>query len=362
MILIAIWGFAYGGIGVGLFALLFLGIFSCYIYTVWEKIPFATANLVTGTTAIKHNCGVTLIGYFTVIVAFGWSILWAVVVIGLQHKLVECEEIDGKEVCTNPNYLVYFLLLISYFFVHQVLKNVVHVTVAGVIGSWWFEPSSRGCCGASIAGSFIRSITTSFGSICFGSLIVAILQAIRALVDYAKSNDDISGALACCIDCILSCLESLMEYFNKWAFVYVGLYGYGYCEAGKSVMTLFKDRGWDAIIADDLVGMVLGMLSFVVGLLVGAISMLFVVWTDWFEDYIKFFDDGEGELNAKVFVFILGFIIGLVMCSILMGSIDSSVLAVIVLFAEAPAEFDSNYPDLSRQMRDAYASAYPGYE
>ena len=37
------------------------------------------------------------------------------------------------------------------------------------------------------------------------------------------------------------------------AFVYVSLYGYSYLEAGKNVITLFKNRGWEAIIADDLI-------------------------------------------------------------------------------------------------------------
>lgn len=362
--LVVFWGFASGNVVAGVIGLIFLALFCCYAWAVWSRIPFATANLLTATTAIKSNCGVTLFGYVVVIAAFGWSILWATVMIGVQDSLISCEKIDGQEVCSTPNYLYIFLLLLSYFFVHQVLKNVVHVTVAGVVGTWWFEPSSTGCCGTSIAGSFIRAVTTSFGSICFGSLIVAFIQALRALVDYAKANDDIGSVLACCIDCLLGCLESLVEYFNKWAFIYVGLYGYGYCEAGKSVMTLFKDRGWDAIIADDLVGMVLGMLSLVVGLVTGGISIAFLTVTPWFDDYLEFYDgdDGAGETSAKIFLFILGLVIGLVMCSILMSSIDSAVLAVIVLFAEGPAEFETNYPELSTQMREAYATAHPGYE
>lgn len=32
--------------------------------------------------------------------------------------------------------------------------------------------------------------------------------------------------------------------------VYVGVYGYGYIEAGKNVFQLFHNRGWEAIIAD----------------------------------------------------------------------------------------------------------------
>ena len=97
-------------------------------------------------------------------------------------------------------------------------------------------------------------MTTSFGSICFGSLLVAIVQAIRQIVEAARRNDDLGPFIACCIDCILGCIEGLLEYFNKWAFVYVGLYGYGYYEARKNDMAL-------AIIADDLVGMAMGLLS-----------------------------------------------------------------------------------------------------
>jgi hypothetical protein len=81
------------------------------------------------------------------------------------------------------------------------------------------------------------------------SLLVAILEALKALAQAARANDD-SGIGACIAECIFGCLASILEYFNKWAFVYVGVYGYSYLEAGKNVFTLFKNRGWEAIIAD----------------------------------------------------------------------------------------------------------------
>merc|ERR1740139_1328013 len=347
----------------GIIAVIFFLLFCCYAKAVWSRIPFATANLVTGTKAIKANFGVTLIGYFMIVLAMGWTVLWVTAFLGVQDSIITCvtaEDANGEDVtmCENPNYGILFLFLVSYYFVHQVLKNVVHVTVAGVVGTWWFAPDEKGCCGKAIFGSLCRALTTSFGSICFGSLIVAAIQALRTLVDVAKSNDEIGNTLACCIDCLLSCIESIVEYFNKWAFIYVGLYGYGYCEAGKSVMTLFKDRGWDAIIADDLIGMVLGMLSLVVGLITGAFTLVFVETTSWFDEFLE--DNTKG--NAQVLAFIIGLIVGIFMCSILLSAIDSAVLAVIVLFAEAPAEFESNYPELSQDMRKAYAKAHPGYE
>lgn len=80
--------------------------------------------------------------------------------------------------------------------------------------------------------------------------------------------------------------------------MYVGLYGFGYCEAGKNVIQLFKDRGWEAVIADDIVGGVLGMLSLFVGLITCAISILAADQSSWFDEIINTF---EGD-NTFVFV------------------------------------------------------------
>ena len=53
-----------------------------------------------------------------------------------------------------------------------------------------------------------RALTTSFGSICFGSLLVALIQALKQLAHEARQNGD-SGILACIAECILGCLESI---------------------------------------------------------------------------------------------------------------------------------------------------------
>jgi hypothetical protein len=43
-----------------------------------------------------------------------------------------------------------------------------------------------------------------------------------------------------------------------------------------------------------------------------------------------------------------------------MSTIASAVNTSIVLFADAPAEFEKNYPDLSHEMLQAYLTAHPG--
>ena len=67
------------------------------------------------------------------------------------------------------------------------------------------------------------------------------------------------------------------------------------------------------------------------------------------------------EQNGAVVVgaFLIGAAIGFVLCSTLFGLVSSAVNAVIVCFAEAPAEFQSNHPVLSHQMITAWREAYP---
>lgn len=52
------------------------------------------------------------------------------------------------------------------------IKNVVHVTCAGTMASWYFVTNEPNV----VASAFRRACTFSFGTICFGSLIVAVLR------------------------------------------------------------------------------------------------------------------------------------------------------------------------------------------
>jgi len=181
------------------------------------------------------------------------------------------------------------------------------------------------------------------------------LQALKALTNAARSENG-DSFLLCLAECIIACLEDIMKYFNKWAFVYVGLYGYSYIEAGKNVFTLFRNRGWEAIIADDLVSNVFFFLSLVVG---GICAGIGYAINENAANGTWFANAPDTGANVQTTNAVLGFIIGLVLSSILLSTIGSAVNAVIVCFAEGPAEFEVNHPELSRKMRETWLKFYP---
>ena len=180
-------------------------------------------------------------------------------------------------------------------------------------------------------------------------MLVAILQALRALASAARGNGD-GNFLACIAECILGCLASILEYFNKWAYIYVGIYGYSYMESGKAVMQLFADRGWDAVIADDLVGNAIFLTSVVAGLFIGAIGVGYASANSSFSDLAG----GSGWA-----AFLIGLLAGLCICSILLSTVASGVNTVIVMFADAPREFQANHPELSQKMTSTWNQFYP---
>lgn len=56
------------------------------------------------------------------------------------------------------------------------------------------------------------------------------------------------------------------------------------CTAGSNVMTLFKSRGWSAIVADVLVDTVLLMVSLAIGILTGLSLALLASVANWSQE------------------------------------------------------------------------------
>jgi Plasma-membrane choline transporter. len=334
-------GFVSGSTEAGIMGLIIFVLAVCYAFAIWSRIPFAAANLITASTAIQANMGVTVFAFGAIILNGLWMVFWSVSAYSTLYVLGGCD-IDGT--CANDIPAVYsFLFLLSLYWTAQVIKNVVHVTVAGTVGTWWWAPlEANSCCSSAVMDSHKRALSYSFGSICLGSLLVAIIQTLKSLAESARQNDD--GILKCIADCVLGCLETIMEIFNEWAFVYVGLYGYSFVEAAKNVMTLFKARGWTAIITDYMVDRVLLMISFGNGMLSGALAAGI--------SYTL-------QLNLEGIAFGVGFLVGLILTSVVLSVVGSGVNTVIVCYAEDPATFEINHFDLSMRMRSSWREAFP---
>ena len=62
--------------------------------------------------------------------------------------------------------------------------------------------------------------------------------------------------ILCVLRCLLNLLGDIVDYINSYAFVYVALYGDSYLQSAKNLWKMFKSKGIEALINDDLVKMI----------------------------------------------------------------------------------------------------------
>jgi len=348
--------FAWGTIGIGISPKSFVpitGIIALmltvgYMFVVWDRIPFASANLTTALSGVGDNLGLVGVAFFFQFLALVCSIYYSFTFVGLHDAISNGDLMDLGD---NGKIAVDVLLLVSYYWTYQVLRHIVIVTVAGTIGSWWFKKPSA------LYSTFLQATVFNFGSICYGSLFVGFVQLLRQFTEGLRPNRD-DSAMMCLYECcvffqerLVSCVDDLADSFTPWAYTYIGLYHYGLKDAGHKANELFDRRGWSRIVTDDLVPTVLSMVSLVIGGLSGSFAVILQAL------------DGHGltSFGHPVLVsFTIGFVVGIVLSTILFSIISSSVAAVIVCFAGSPVEFHQNYPELSHEMRLAWREVWPG--
>eukprot|EP00696_Hemimastix_kukwesjijk_P004982 gnl/Hemi2/16355_TR5446_c0_g1_i1.p1 gnl/Hemi2/16355_TR5446_c0_g1~~gnl/Hemi2/16355_TR5446_c0_g1_i1.p1 ORF type:complete len:514 (-),score=171.44 gnl/Hemi2/16355_TR5446_c0_g1_i1:151-1692(-) len=307
-----------------------------YIWWVKERIPFAAALLQIAATCVQQYPGTILVTIVTLIPQVAYVCFCSIAIATISNANT------GNE-GSNTNsawYAIVVFLLFSMFWVLQVLKNIVHVTVSGVFASWYFLQSREGS--APTCSALRRACTYSFGSICFGSLIVAFLQTLRALVNNQKNNKNANALAVCLADCILGCLEKLMEFFNKFAYTYVAIYGKSFMEAASAVVHLFRHRGFEAVVNENMVGGVLSLSALAVGFFTGLISGLWAYFA------------GVNEWGAVAGVAVL---IGAVIGVLVMEVVDAAVTTTFVCFAEDPKALNTAARQAEYQL---LVSTWPG--
>jgi len=325
---IALVSFMYGSYIYGFFVLI-MAIFIGICMITWRnRIPFATEMLKTITKLTAEYPGTVYLTYTSILFQLGWALFWLFGV-SLMGKFPESQ--FG---------IIAFFLLVSFYWTSQVIKNVVHVSCAGVYATWYFLTGDIGMPRNPTLGALKRSMTFSFGSICFGSLIVAVIKALRALVHGARGQGN--QFVKCIIECLLGILDRLVQYFNHYAFTVVAIYGRSYCEASSQVWDLLHSDGIEAIINDDIIGSVLGITS----LTGGALTSIFGGLLGY-----SLMPGGYYWVSTAI----LGFLIGFVLVAMTMEVIDSGVASIFVCFALDPLALYRTDPQLYQRFKTTYS-------
>lgn len=141
--------------------------------------------------------------------------------------------------------------------------------------------------------------------------------------------------------------EWLVEWFNRYAYINIALYGNAYIKAAKETWRLMADRGIDALVNDSLVNIVFTCGAFVIGLLTSLFAFVYEKLTN-----PQYLQNDSGYFSIILLVsFGLGLNIAMAVGS---GSIASGVSTFFVALAEDPQVMAQRDPELFDMIRAKY--------
>ena len=315
-----------------------------------DAIPFAAANLRCAAAAASEHAAIFLVALGGVAVSLVFVPAWFYGALGALDASAPagCDGLsdDAAEQC-GGNAGVGLWLLLTLVWTLQFVRYTTHVTSAGVVASWWFGAApGAGVAGGVVAGALLRALTSSAGTAALAALVIAVLEVLRFLAHQAarrRGRDHCAVQLA---GCVLGCLESLAEYFNKWALTYAGVYGDSLVEAGRAVAALFERRGFDALVNDSIVDSALALAGALVGVLTALVAALLAA--------------AAGHSGGVVaLVALVALIAGFYVCSVAVGVVSAGVATVYVCFAEDPAALAATHPAEHDALVEAWRVKYP---
>lgn len=253
----------------------------------------------------------------------------------------------------------------------QFISGVGMMSMAGAICAWYFSrvPSSAAapascnpfacCCGRApavakgvnpprtwydietwpILASFGRTLRYYLGTVAFGSLLIAILQFIRAVLAYInrkmtdqakRSGQDTTMIkfVGCCVSCCLWCIQKCVEMVTRNAYIFTAMRGTSFCESAGSVFRVLTAN--TAVIA--AVNIMSEIIMFLGKLLI-AVGSTWVAYA--IVDNVKDFQPGGAKaLSSTWLVILVTFFFAYVVASAFMIVFDIAVDSVLLCYLQ----------------------------
>lgn len=158
----------------------------------------------------------------------------------------------------NNTRLAFLYLLFCWFWTSQFVVAAGQIMSALSFSAWYFTRDKKTEGNSTVFWAFRVTFFNHLGTAAYGSLVIAIIKTIRAVLAYLQRKAKKSGnQLALCIlrvlQCCMWCLEKCMKFLNKNAYIQTAINGYSFCKACRAAFFLIA-RNVLRVIAVSYVG------------------------------------------------------------------------------------------------------------
>ena len=329
-----------------------------------SRIAFSALILETAVTCLQLFPSTLLVALVGIVAQCVWLAVWLLSASSIYYTLTRNLSLqhfgshgqyDGSDVTVN---VVLLSLVLSYYWTVMVITYVVHCTVAGVAAAWYFLFPTAAMPSSPTLSALKRAVTLSFGSICLGALIIAAVKTARALLSFIaqrrqedRERSVVVDCLLYCAQCLLSVLDSVLEYINTYAFTRIAIYGEPFCQAADSSLELLQQRGLDAVINDSLIGNVLQLGALVCGLCTAVLASSL--------SWLLLPAAVQASGVSVGLIATISFFLGLGVTMTAAEAVNATVVALFVCLAEDPAALARTKPAVYERLVGNMQSWYP---
>ncbi|XP_046905410.1 choline transporter-like protein 5-B isoform X2 [Hypomesus transpacificus] len=154
-------------------------------------------------------------------------------------------------------------------------------TLAGAFASYYWalkKPNDIPTC--PLFSSFSRAIRYHTGSLAFGSLILAVVQMFRIVLEYLDhklkgAHNAFARFLLCCLKCCFWCLEHFIKFMNRNAYIMIAIYGKNFCTSAKDAFFLLMRNVVRVAVLDKVTDFLLFLGKLLISGSVGVLAFFF---------------------------------------------------------------------------------------
>jgi len=139
---------------------------------------------------------------------------------------------------------VFLYSLFGYLWMNAFIIGVTQFIISASCALWYFSSTSD----TAGSGSLIRGLYWVFryhlGSIAMGAFLIALVQFIRIIFEYYKSQLDkakenkVVKILLCLTSYLLDCLERFIKFISKNAYIQIAITGKNFCSSAWNAFCL----------------------------------------------------------------------------------------------------------------------------
>lgn len=148
-------------------------------------------------------------------------------------------------------------LLQLYYFIfatlwcNALIQAIGIFIIASACCMWYYNHGANDELDSPVSRSLKMAFRYHFGSLAFGSFILALVNFLQVLVQAFKKQAQNTGAdqnkcfeyVINCLRCCLACVERIVQFINKTAYIQIALRGKNFCMAAKDGFEIVWNNG-----------------------------------------------------------------------------------------------------------------------